>query len=586
MMNGEGDRMVSNERSEQPVTFDRHPSTYRHWRLEIEPPLARLTMAVDPDGALNEGYQLKLNSYDLGVDIELYDAVQRLRFEHPEVRAVVVTGGLDKMFCAGANIQMLAGASHHHKVNFCKFTNETRNSIEDATTGSEQVWLAAVNGTAAGGGYELALACDDILLVDDRSSAVSLPEVPLLGVLPGTGGLTRVVDKRHVRRDLADVFATRTEGVRGAQAVEWGLVDAIAPRTKFDEEARSRALARAERSDRPADAPGIELTPLERTVDGALIRYPNVEVRLDREHGAAWFTLTGPSGGSVPATPEAIAEAGASFWALALCRELDDAMLHLRFNEPEIGTWVLQSRGDISAVLAYDDVLREHASHWLVREIRLFWRRTLKRLDLSARTLVALVTPGSCFAGTLAELVLAADRSFMLEGTFEDAADDLPAAELVLTDANCPERLTPSLSGEHPPSPDGWYAMSNGLTRLQSRFWGRDDAVEAARASLGKHLLAEEAAGLGLVTFTPDDIDWEDEIRLCLEERASFSPDALTGMEANYRFVGPETLETKIFGRLTAWQNWIFQRPNASGPDGALRRYGSGSRPSYDRKRV
>jgi benzoyl-CoA-dihydrodiol lyase len=567
MMNDKGEPMAA-ERPEKAVTFDRHPSTYRHWRLEIEPPLARLTMAVDPDGGLNEGYQLKLNSYDLGVDIELYDAVQRLRFEHPEVRAVIVTGGLDKMFCAGANIQMLAGASHHHKVNFCKFTNETRNSIEDSTANSGQAWLAAVNGTAAGGGYELALACDDILLVDDRSSAVSLPEVPLLGVLPGTGGLTRVVDKRHVRRDLADVFATRTEGVRGAQAVEWRLVDAVAPRTRFDDEARSRAVARAERSDRPADATGVEFTPLERTVDGAVLRYPDLEVRLDRELGTAWFTVSGPSG-DIPSNPEAIAAAGASFWPLALCRELDDAMLHLRFNEPELGTWVFQTKGDLSAVLDADEVLRQHADDWLVREIRLYWRRTLKRLDLSARTLVTLVTPGSCFAGTLAELVLAADRSFMLEGTFEDAEDDLPPAELVITDAN-----------------DGWYAMSNGLTRLQSRFFGHDDATEAARAASGKHLLAEEASGLGLVTFTPDDIDWEDEIRLTLEERASFSPDALTGMEANYRFVGPETMETKIFGRLTAWQNWIFQRPNASGPDGALRRYGTGSRPSYDRKRV
>jgi benzoyl-CoA-dihydrodiol lyase len=568
MMADKGDSMAGPERIEQPVTFDRHPSTYRHWKLEIEPPLARLTLAVDPDGGLNEGYQLKLNSYDLGVDIELNDAVQRLRFEHPEVRAVVVSGGLDKMFCAGANIQMLAGASHHHKVNFCKFTNETRNSIEDATAGSRQTWLAAVNGTAAGGGYELALACDDILLVDDRSSAVSLPEVPLLGVLPGTGGLTRVVDKRHVRRDLADVFSTRTEGVRGAQAVEWGLVDAVAPRTKFDEEATGRAAARAEASDRPVDAPGIELTPLERTVESSGLHYPNLEVRFERELGTAWFTLSGPSE-AVPSTPEAITAAGPSNWALALCREFDDAMLHLRFNEPELGTWVLQTKGDPSAVLAADEVLAEHADHWLVREIRLFWRRTLKRLDLSARTLITLVTPGSCFAGTLAELVLAADRSFMLEGTFEDADDHLPPAEMVLTDPN-----------------DGWYAMSNGLTRLQSRFYGHDDQVGAARAAQGERLLAKEASALGLVTFTPDDIDWEDEIRLCLEERASFSPDALTGLEANYRFVGPETIETKIFGRLTAWQNWIFQRPNASGPDGALRRYGTGSRPSYDRKRV
>jgi benzoyl-CoA-dihydrodiol lyase len=568
MVNTQGEGNVSSERNERPVTFDRHPSTYRHWRLEIEPPIARLTMAVDADGGLNDGYQLKLNSYDLGVDIELNDAIQRLRFEHPEVRAVIVSGGLDKMFCAGANIQMLAGASHHHKVNFCKFTNETRNSIEDASAGSLQVWLAAVNGTAAGGGYELALACDDILLVDDRSSSVSLPEVPLLGVLPGTGGLTRVVDKRHVRRDLADVFATRTEGVRGSQAVEWNLVDAIAPRTRFDEEATNRARARAEASDRPTDATGIELTPLERTVEGETIRYPNLEVRLDRELGAAWFTLHGPSD-RVPSSPDEITSVGAAFWPLALARELDDAMLHLRFNEPEIGTWVLQTKGDPSAVLAADDVLREHAGHWLVREITLFWRRTLKRLDLSARTIVTLVTPGSCFAGTLAELALAADRSYMLDGTFEDADDDLPPAELVLTEAN-----------------DSWYAMSNGLTRLQSRFWGRDDELEAVRSTLGKHLVAEEASKLGLVTFTPDDIDWEDEIRLCLEERASFSPDALTGLEANYRFVGPETMETKIFGRLTAWQNWIFQRPNASGSDGALRRYGTGSRPSYDRKRV
>ena len=569
MVNTQGEGIVSSERSERTVTFDRHPSTYRHWRLEIEPPLARLTMVVDPEGGLNDGYELKLNSYDLGVDIELYDAVQRLRFEHPEVRAVIVTGGLDKMFCAGANIQMLAGASHHHKVNFCKFTNETRNSIEDATTGSRQIWLAAVNGTAAGGGYELALACDDILLVDDRSSAVSLPEVPLLGVLPGTGGLTRVVDKRHVRRDLADVFATRTEGIRGTQAVEWGLVDAIAPRTKFEEESKNRALARAETSDRPADAKGIELTPLERSVDGDTIRYPNLEVRLDRELGTAWFTLSGPSTDGLPDNPDAIIEAGAGFWALAACRELDDAILHLRFNEPEIGTWVLQTKGDISAVLAVDDVLREHAGHWLAREIRLYWQRTLKRLDLSARTIITLVTPGSCFAGTLAELVLAADRSFMLEGTFEDADDDLPPAEIVLAEPN-----------------NGWYLMSNGLTRLHSRFYGRHDEFDAVRSVLGKHLVADEASKLGLVTFTPDDIDWADEIRLTLEERASFSPDALTGLEANYRFVGPETIETKIFGRLTAWQNWIFQRPNASGPDGALRRYGTGSRPSYDRKRV
>jgi benzoyl-CoA-dihydrodiol lyase len=558
------------------VTFDRHPDTYRHWRLDISPPLAILTMQVDPDGGLRpDEYSLKLNSYDLGVDIELSDAVQRLRFEHPEVRAVIVTGGLDKVFCAGANIKMLAGSTHHHKVNFCKFTNETRNSIEDATEFSQQVWLAGVNGTAAGGGYELALACDEILLVDDRSSAVSLPEVPLLGVLPGTGGLTRVVDKRHVRRDLADVFATRTEGIRGQQAVDWGLVDAVVPRSRFDEDVRARAIQRAESSDRPDGAPRIELTPLERVTDGDTIRYPNLEVRLDRELGAAYFTIHAPPE-PVPSEPDAIVAAGTAFWPLAACRELDDALLHLRFNEPEIGTWVLQTRGDAAAVLAADDALREHRDHWLVREIRLFWRRTLKRLDLSARTIITLIDPGSCFAGTLAELALAADRSFMLDGTFESGTPrapgedgDLPPAEIVLTEAN-----------------DGWYTMSNGLSRLQSRFFGHDDTLEAARAHLGKHLLAADAASLGLVTFTPDDIDWDDEIRLCLEERASFSPDALTGMEANYRFVGPETMETKIFSRLTAWQNWIFIRPNASGPDGALRRYGTGTRPDYDRKRV
>jgi benzoyl-CoA-dihydrodiol lyase len=563
--------------SSEPLTFDRHPDSYRHWRLDIAPPVATLTMEVDPDGGLGEGYDLKLNSYDLGVDIELHDALQRLRFEHPEVGAVVVTGGLDKVFCAGANIQMLAGASHHHKVNFCKFTNETRNAIEDATAASGQVWLAAVNGTAAGGGYELALACDEIILIDDRSSTVSLPEVPLLAVLPGTGGLTRVVDKRHVRRDLADVFTTRSEGVRGTQAVEWGLVDAVVPRSRFDEEVQARAQARAEASDRPTDATGIELTPLERTIEGDTIRYPHLEVRLDRELGTAYLTLHAPEE-PVPTSAEDIAAAGDSFWPLALCRQLDDAILHLRFNEPEVGTWVFQSRGDVAAVLGADEVLDRLRDDWLVREVLLYWRRTLKRIDVSARTLVTLVDPGSCFAGTLAELVLAADRSYMLEGTFEEDESSTPA-ELVLTEANC-------APGGHPPTPGGWYAMSNGLSRLASRFYGHDEALEAARSNLGKHLQAEEASGLGLVTFTPDDIDWEDEIRLCLEERASFSPDALTGMEANYRFVGPETMETKIFGRLTAWQNWIFQRPNAAGEEGALRRYGTGSRPNYDRKRV
>jgi benzoyl-CoA-dihydrodiol lyase len=459
----------------------------------------------------------------------LYDITQRLRFEHPEVRAVVLTGGLDKVFCAGANIQTLAAASHHDKVNFCKFTNETRLAIEDASADSGQVWLAAINGTAAGGGYELALACDEIVLIDDRSSAVSLPEVPLLGVLPGTGGLTRLVDKRHVRRDLADVFATRAEGVRGAQAVEWGLVDSIAPRTAFDEHVETRARARASESDRPGGA-GVVLAPLARTEDGDATRYRHLSVERDTKLACATVTVHGGP-------------------ALEVGRELEDAILRLRFNEPELGTWVLKTRG------ALEDEVGEG---WLAREIRLYWKRVLKRLDVSARTLVALIDEGSCFTGTLAELALAADRTYML---------DQEGVTITLTAVN-----------------DGWYPMGNGLTRLETRFYGRD--VTALRQRLGEALDTVTARELGLVTATPDEIDWEDELRLVLEERASFSPDALTGMEANIRFAGPETLETKIFGRLTAWQNWIFQRPNASGPEGALRRYGTGSRPEYDRRRV
>ena len=542
---------------EPEVTFERHPSTYRHWRLTFEGPVATLTLAVDPQGGLRDDYELKLNSYDLAVDIELADAVQRLRFEHPEVRAVVVTGGMEKVFCAGANIQMLSGASHHHKVNFCKFTNETRNGIEDASRAG-QAWLAAVNGTAAGGGYELALACDEIVLVDDRSSAVSLPEVPLLGVLPGTGGLTRLVDKRHVRRDRADVFATRTEGVRGQQAVDWGLVDEVAPPSRFDDVVRERALALAARTGRTSAA-GIELTPL---ADAE--QY--VDVRIDDDL-AAHLTVRGPHERELPSTLEELVDQGAAFWPLAAARQLDDAMLRLRFNRPEVGTWVLRTEGDPERVLAADDFLRDHRDHWLARQIVGLWARTLKRLDVSARTIVTLVEPGSCFAGTLAELLLAADRSYMLDGTWEHA--DGPPATVRLTDANA-----------------GWYRMSNDLTRLESRFYGQPAALDAAAAQTGKDLLAGDAALLGLVTFTPDDLDWEDEVRLMLEERASFSPDALTGMEANLRFVGPETMETKIFARLSAWQNWIFQRPNAVGPEGALKRYGTGTRASYDRTRV
>jgi benzoyl-CoA-dihydrodiol lyase len=545
------------------ITFDTEPSAYRHWELAIDAPVATVTMRVTPEAGLRDDYELKLNSYDLGVDIELHDVVQRLRFEHPEVRAVVVTGGLDRVFCAGANIQMLAGSTHAHKVGFCKFTNETRNSIEDATAHSGQVWIAAVNGTAAGGGYELALACDEIVLVDDRASAVSLPEVPLLAVLPGTGGLTRVVDKRHVRRDLADVFATRAEGLKGQQALDWGLVDVIAPRSRFDETVRERALARAQGSSRPAGTAGITLTPLRRETADDALRYDHVEVRIDRALGAAHLTVHAPTGEPV-ADPDRLDSAA---WILAAARQLDDAVLRLRFDEPEIGTWVLHTAGDAGAVLAAEDLLRAHADHWLVNEVRLLWTRVLKRLDLSARTLVALGEPGSCFAGVLAELVLAADRSFMLDGP--DPAGAAPPAAIHLTDAN-----------------DGWFPMSNGLSRLATRFWGRDDALGEARRALGKDLLAEAAADTELVTFTPDDIDWDDDVRLMLEERNSFSPDALTAMEANYRFAGPETMETKIFARLTAWQNWVFQRPNAVGPDGALRRFGTGSRPTFDRTRV
>ena len=549
------------------IEFDVDPDTYRHWSVEYDGPVATVTMAVDPDGGLRDDYQLKTNSYDLGVDIELNDIVQRLRFEHPEVRAVVVTGGLDKIFCAGANIQMLAGATHGHKVNFCKFTNETRNSIEDATANSQQVWIAAVNGTAAGGGYELALACDEILLVDDRASAVSLPEIPLLAVLPGTGGLTRVVDKRFVRRDLADAFATRNEGVKGQTAVDWNLVDAIAPASSFADLVAERAAARAAASDRPTDATGVTLTPLERTIDGDTIDYPNLGVAIDRDTGTAAFELRGPTEPQ-PETADELVAAGTSGWLLALARELDDAMLHLRFNETSIGTWLFRTTGDADAVVAAEQVLAD-ADHWFVREVRLFWARTLKRLDLSARTIVAAIEPGSCFAGVLAELVLAADRSFMLDGSWEDLDEPPAPATIRLTGAN-----------------DGWFPMSNGLTRLETRFWGRDDALATARDTIGRDLDAGAASAAEVVTFTPDDLDWHDELRIMLEERNSFSPDALTGMEANYRFVGPETVETKIFSRLSAWQNWIFQRPNAVGESGALQRFGTGTRPDYDPNRV
>lgn len=550
------------------VSFATHPDSYRHWKLEVEGQVANVRLSVDPEGGLRDDYELKMNSYDLGVDIELYDMIQRLRFEHPTVKAVVVTGGMDKMFCAGANIGMLAGSSHAHKVNFCKFTNETRNSIEDATSNSQQIWIAAVNGTAAGGGYELALACDEILLVDDRASAVSLPEVPLLAVLPGTGGLTRVVDKRHVRRDLADAFSTRNEGVQGKTALDWGLVDAIAPASGFDDLIVERAAERVAGSDRPDAGNGVALSPIDRNIEVDSMSYANLKVQLDRGIGTATFEVLSPTDPQ-PSSGDELVEAGDQSWLLATARELDDAILHLRFNEPEIGTWVFTTGGSSEAVIEAEQILSADPNHWLVREVRLYWTRVLKRLDVSARTLVATITPGSAFVGLLAELALAADRTYMLEGTWEEEDSPPPPATIRLTDAN-----------------NGLFPMSNGLSRLETRFWGRPETLAKAIDSLGHDLDAEQALEAELVTFTPDDLDWEDEVRLMLEERNSFSPDALTGMEANYRFVGPETMETKIFSRLTAWQNWIFQRPNAVGPEGALRRFGTGSRPTYDRKRV
>ena len=559
------------------VEFDTAPDRYRHFRLGIEGDVATLTLTVAEDAGLVPGYQLKMNSYDLGVDIELYDAVQRLRFEHPEVRAVVLTGGLERMFCAGANIRMLAQSSHAWKVNFCKFTNETRCGIEDATVNSGQAWIAALNGTAAGGGYELALACDQIVLIDDGSSTVSLPELPMLGVLPGTGGLTRVTDKRLVRKDRADLFATRPEGYRGATAVAWGLVDAAVPRRDFAEHVARRARDTAAASPRAAAArggeragasPGIELVPLERRETDEEIRYPYVSARLNRAARVVEITVAGPAQGP-PAGAAGVAEQGAGYWPLALTRALDDLILRLRTNETELGTWVLRTEGDPDLVLAYDAQLAELAGDWLVNEIAHYYKRTLKRLDVTSRSLVAVIEPGSCFAGLLLELALACDRQYMLEGVYEDVDPAATPAAIVLT------------AGNH-----GRYPMGNGLSRLQSRFWGRDELLQQALARAGQRLEARACEEAGLVTMALDDLDFADELRIATQERASLSPDALTGMEANLRFTGPETMETKIFGRLAAWQNWIFIRPNASGPDGALRRFGTGQRGDFDYQRV
>jgi benzoyl-CoA-dihydrodiol lyase len=550
------------------VDFRVHPDQYQHWRLACDGPVATLTMDVAEQGGLTSGYELKMNSYDLGVDIELYDAVQRLRFEHPEVRTVVLTSGKDKIFSAGANIRMLAAAPHPWKVNFCKFTNETRNGMEDATAHSGQTYLAALNGTASGGGYELALACEHIMLIDDRSSAVSLPELPLLGVLPGTGGLTRVTDKRHVRRDLADYFSTKSEGVGGQKAVAWRLVDEAVPRARWDEIVAERARELAGRSTRPADATGIELTPLAKTRTDDEISYPAVTAKLDRAQGVAEITVRGPDH-DAPLSVQAVHEQGPGFWTLAMTRELDDLILDLRTNELELGSWVLRTEGDAQRVLAYDQLLLDHHDDWLASEIAGYLKRTLKRLDVTSRSLIALIEPGSCFAGSLLELALAADRSFQLAGVFEEIDPDADPATITVGPMNL-----------------GPLPMSNGLTRLQTRYLGDEPGLAAVEKRAGEALEAEDAEQAGLVTFAPDDIDWGEEVRIAVEERASFSPDALTGLEANYRFPGPETLETKIFGRLTAWQNWIFYRPNASGPDGALRRFGTGQRADFDRKRV
>jgi benzoyl-CoA-dihydrodiol lyase len=553
--------MANSPEPQEPVQFETHPNRYRHWKLSFEGPVARLAMAVREDAGLRPGYQLKLNSYDLGVDIELCDAIQRLRFEHPEVQALVVESALQRLFCAGANIFMLASSSHPFKVNFCKFTNETRLALEDASANSGLRSIAAVNGTASGGGYELALACDEILLVDDGSSAVSLPEVPLLGVLPGTGGLTRVVDKRKVRRDLADVFSALPEGIKGKRAVEWRLVDQAIPKSQFDSAVTARAQELAKKSDRPGKGPGVALEPLDPEVTPGARRYRHVTLELDPAHRLATLTVKGPTGPQ-PETPEAFLQAAGKAWALRAFRELDDALLHVRVNQLEIGTVMLKTTGDPAAVLAVDRTLAQHKGHWLVREILGQQRRTLKRLDLTSRSLYAVIEPGSCFAGSLFELALAADRSYLL---------DDPKRKTVV-------ELSPLSAGLLP--------MSNGLSRLQSRFLADPAQVGRVLEHRGP-FDAKQALEAGLVTFAPDGLDWDDELRLAFEEREAISPDALTGMEANLRFAGPETMETKIFGRLSAWQNWIFQRPNAVGEKGALAAYGrKGQRPEFDWRRT
>ena len=548
------------------INFETNPSQYRHWRVEYDGAVARVYMDVDENGGLFDGYELKLNSYDLGVDIELADIVQRMRFEHPEVSVVVLQSAKDKVFCAGANIRMLAGAAHAHKVNFCKFTNETRNAMEMAETDSGQKYVAAIKGACAGGGYELALACNHIMLVDDGSSTVALPEVPLLAVLPGTGGLTRLTDKRRVRRDLCDVFCAMEEGVRGARAHDWRLVDEVVSNAKFDAIVAERAAGFAAESAKPAHN-GIVLTPLHKTVaDDGSVRYSTLEIEMDRAGGTASLVINGPDV-PPPADMDAFLAAGADAYMLRLARELDDAILHLRLNEREAGLLLFRSQGDPESLLAHEAQLHASADHWLANEVLLYWKRVLKRVDVTSRSMAAVVEHGSCFAGVLAELLFAVDRSYMMEDEFE--GDNRPIATITLSPSNL-----------------GMMPMANGLSRLATRFLGEPETLQAVEATAGTPLDADDARTHGLVTFAYDDVDWEDELRIFIEERASFSPDAMTGMEANLRFAGPETMETRIFGRLTAWQNWIFQRPNAAGEEGALQRYGSGVRGKYNMERV
>ena len=548
------------------IDFQTDPSRYRHWKLTVDGDVATLAMDVDEKGGLFEGYELKLNSYDLGVDIELADALARLRFEHPGVKVVLLRSAKDRVFCAGANIRMLAGSEHPHKVNFCKFTNETRNSMEDASEHSSQKFVTVVNGTAAGGGYELALATDHIMMIDDGSTAVSLPEVPLLAVLPGTGGLTRVVDKRMVRRDHADVFCTIEEGIKGRRAVQWRLVDEVVPPSKLDARIAAKAGELAAASSRKGPAEGVKLTPISRKFRDGGVDYSHVKVDIDASQRLATITVRASEAAPPASAAEAVKQ-GAQFWPLLAGRELDDAILHLRNNAYEIGTILFKTEGSPATVRAYDEFLEANKADWFAHEVRHYWKRVLKRIDVTSRTLVSVIEPGSCFVGTLAELAFASDRAYMLIGKLQ--GDNRPVAKIELTKLNF-----------------GAYPMSHGLTRLNARFLAEPKKVEELEGEIGREFEADEAETAGLVTFGLDDIDWADEMRVFMEERTSFSPDALTGLEANLRFAGPETMESKIFARLTAWQNWIFQRPNAVGPDGALSKFGSGERPAYDMRRV